>query len=124
MTKEKLIELFNENVELVYSEYSSKKGQTYTETVSKRLNAAWRVSDNFIELPDKNIVIDIVDIEGGREGGGEYYHMVIRVTENGDKSLWMIPGYYMSHEGTTKEFSNVFAVAPVEKTITVYEEIK
>ncbi len=57
--------------------------------------------------------------EGGGEGGTEHVEAVFMLDEKLYKATWR----YFSHHGYDFDNLEFFEVTPVEKTITVYEEI-
>lgn len=70
-----------------------------------------------ITLRGESVAIEAVDTFGG-EGQGDDIWVVVRV---GDQ-LFKKSGYYASHYGTDWD-GDVTEVKPVQKTITVYEDV-
>jgi len=57
--------------------------------------------------------------EGGYEGGGEEYWVVIKLVKNGEThSYWKIPGWYQSYDGGELEWSDTYRVYPYTKLVT------
>jgi hypothetical protein len=58
---------------------------------------------------------------------GSEYWIVFSVTSLADPSdvvYYKVPGWYQSHCGAELEWYNVFEVKSVEKTVTVWEDVK
>ncbi len=60
----------------------------------------------------------------GGEGQGDDYWIVFSVEKDGDKKFYKIPGWYSSNYGSELEAYNTFEVKAVEKTVTVWEEVR
>lgn len=62
---------------------------------------------------------EVVEVEGGSEGGGEYCYGVIRVGDKYFKAEWS----YYSYNGCEYDYieESIQEVVPVETTITVYQ---
>lgn len=62
----------------------------------------------------------------GGEGQGEEYHIVLKIKdeESGHEEFWIHTGFYSSWEGVDWSYGECYQVEPVQKTITVYEEVK
>ena len=63
----------------------------------------------------------------GGEGQGDDYWIVFSVTSlavAGEVFYYKVPGWYQSHNGAELEWDNVFEVKSVEKTVTVWEDVK
>ena len=66
----------------------------------------------------KKLDFEVVDGEGGTEGGGEYCYGVIRLGDTYYKAEWA----YYSYDGSEYDYikDTIRKVTPMEKTITVY----
>ena len=67
--------------------------------------------------------VEVVDTEGNTEGGGEYSHIIFKVTfPIGNVRYFKMEGNYQSFNGC--EWDGPFTeVAPAQKTITVYDNV-
>jgi hypothetical protein len=65
--------------------------------------------------------VESILTEGG-EGQGEKLYMILRLTTpEGDEQFFRADGYYSSYDGRDWDGAELYAVRPVQKTITVYE---
>ncbi len=64
--------------------------------------------------------ITFEESEGGSEGSGEEWWMVLKVVDETGESFWEIPGAYYSNYGIEAEKSNIYQVKSVPKTIQVW----
>jgi len=61
---------------------------------------------------------------GGGEGDGSEHYVVLKVTQNNIKeTIWMVPGYYESYNGSELELDCIHQVEPYQKTVTDYRAI-
>lgn len=67
--------------------------------------------------------VEMVERVGGSEGSGEHTHLVFKISGPGGVHYYQKTGYYASFSGTYWD-GDLFEVAPVQKTITVYKEVK
>jgi hypothetical protein len=68
--------------------------------------------------------VTVLDSVGGSEGGGEYAHKIVRVSNSqGDHRFFQKPGWYQSYDGAHWD-GDLFEVAPVQRTVTVWEKVK
>ncbi|WP_431941644.1 hypothetical protein [Nocardia grenadensis] len=70
----------------------------------------------------------VVEEYGGGEGGTEDMHIVFRVREDSAQYRWQVryfrkDGFYASFGESTWD-GGFFEVKPVQRTVTVYEEVK
>lgn len=63
-----------------------------------------------------------VDRYGGK-GLGEEYWVIFSVSNDKETTYWKVPGFYQSHYGAELEWSDIFEVKSVEKTVTVWEAL-
>lgn len=82
------------------------------ETISSQKNVPWTFKWNGKELP-----VEVVENNGGTEGGGEAAHMVYKVCDR----LFRLDGSYYSYDGTTWNDDSFREVKPVVKQVTFYE---
>lgn len=75
------------------------------------------LSDILLDYFDENPRVEVMQQEGGGEGGAENCFTVLRVDDNYYKVFYN----YYSHEGFCYDYAEVRLVSPKEKTITVYE---
>ena len=82
----------------------------------------WKESEALFKEISKQFNYEVVDGEGGTEGGGEYCYGVICVGEEYYKAEWS----YYSYSGCDTDYmeDTIKEVVPEEKTITVYVEKK
>ncbi len=89
--------------------------------IIEKLNEVSSRSDFWWEDLDEEVFgkCDIIDEEGGHEGGGEYAHRV-RFFE--DHNVYIkLEGYYSSYNGTDFYDYDYEEVKPVERMVTFYE---
>jgi hypothetical protein len=79
-------------------------------------------ADRKLELPGIGTVRCAENFGG--EGEGDTYYLVFSVTDaNGDIRLFRRDGYWVSHDGGYYDGPTT-EVQPVQKVVTVYEDIK
>lgn len=61
--------------------------------------------------------IDLIEQEGGGEGGSEYCYSVLKI----DGVFYKVTYSYYSHHGFDTQYAEVWIVTPKEKTVTVFE---
>ena len=72
------------------------------------------------ELPEDGFTFELVDSEGGFEGGGEYVERVVKMQNTeGDFFFFKFTGSYYSHDGTEMDGEFEF-VKPKQVTVTQY----
>lgn len=74
----------------------------------------------------EEVELEHVHTEGGGEGDGEEYWVVIkaRLLKNpNEETLWKIPGFYQSYAGGELDIYDTYQVKPVEKTYIDYVKI-
>lgn len=74
-------------------------------------------SDILLDYFDENPRVEVMQQEGGGEGGAENCFTVLHV----DDDYYKVFYNYYSHEGFCFDYAEVHLVSPKEKTITVYE---
>lgn len=80
----------------------------------------WELYEDGFAETFKDYSLELEDSFGG-EGQGENYWLVFSLNKQGeDKLYFKIPGYHISHDGSTLEVENTFQVWPKEKTITTW----
>jgi hypothetical protein len=68
--------------------------------------------------------VTVLETVGGGEGSGEYLHKIVRVSNaQGDHRFFQKQGCYMSYNGSTWD-GDLFEVRPVQRTVTVWQEVK
>lgn len=60
--------------------------------------------------------------EVGGEGQGDAFYRVWKFTKGSQQIFVQFDGYYESYSGS--EFNEFFVVTPLEKMVTVYEQVK
>lgn len=63
--------------------------------------------------------VEEVEQVGGGEGDGEHTHVVLKTVSTGQ--LFRINGHYYSYDGTNWDYSRLYEVRAVTKTVVVYE---
>lgn len=92
-------------------DFISKKPQSYNfedivypESASFEFGDGWR--------------FEVVDEEGGIEGGGDEFYFVSAISQNGgEKTYWLTPGWYASHYGREVNPENTHQVEPFTKQV-------
>lgn len=70
------------------------------------------------------IQLEIVDGEGGHEGGGDYVERIVEIKHAGKHVAYVqFTGFYASYDGTTWD-DEVTQVWPHQVTVTVYKPTK
>lgn len=81
-------------------------------TISETKNVPWTFKWNGKELP-----VEVMEDNGGSEGGGEAVHMVYKVCDR----LFRLDGSYYSYDGTTWDDDSFREVKAVERSVVFYE---
>lgn len=67
--------------------------------------------------------VTVLEKVGGGEGGGEYMHKIIRVSNaQGDHRFFQKPGWYQSYDGSHWD-GDLFEVNPVQRTVTIWQKV-
>lgn len=84
----------------------------YGDKLYQTRNKPWTFKWNGKELP-----VEVVEDNGGTEGGGEAVHMVYKVCDR----LFRLDGSYYSYDGTTWDDDSFREVKAVTKAVVFYE---
>jgi len=60
---------------------------------------------------------------GGSEGEGEEHYLILKLVGGGETSLWKVPGYYSSYEGSELEWDSMYKVEPFKEMVTRYRQV-
>ena len=81
----------------------------------------WHIADMDNDtVEDIDGLVTAIERKGGGEGQGEYTHIVIKIEHEGTVRHFKQVGCHVSHDGTYWD-GPFTEVAPVQKTITVWE---
>lgn len=82
----------------------------------------WAKGDEAVAV-DGLGAVEVVDVEGNQEGGGEYSHIVFRVIyPDGAVHFYKMEGCYQSFDGCEWD-GPLSEVIPTQKTVTIYASI-